>query len=83
MFYFNEIRILQVHGVAYGTIKVCSWVQWDNNWNIEDHYCQTLNGDNDINMTDYSSCKPEAPCPAVYYEVKGVFSSQRCKGIWY
>ncbi|XP_024937056.1 uncharacterized protein LOC107264079 isoform X2 [Cephus cinctus] len=78
----NTMRIIvTVHGVGYGTIKVCSWNKWNNNVERKGFYCKELSGHKEITLTDYSICTKGKSCPDTYYRIQSVSSLMKCTEI--
>lgn len=71
---------IKIIGVGYGTLEICSWNQLKNNITRDKYSCLELSGHNEATLTDYYHCKKNAQCPAIFYQVRGISSLNKCAG---
>ncbi|XP_076375423.1 uncharacterized protein LOC117225430 [Megalopta genalis] len=73
---------ISIHTFGYGTMKVCSWVQFNERENErENYYCTELTGLKEITLPNDFKCDGTTPCPNMYFCVQNVTSSYKCAEI--
>ncbi|XP_076168966.1 uncharacterized protein LOC143147535 [Ptiloglossa arizonensis] len=77
--YMKKIPIT-IHTFGYGTMKVCSWIQFKPN-ERQNYHCKELAGYKEITLTDQLKCTNTSPCPDMYFHIQNVTSSFKCAEI--
>ncbi|XP_071580984.1 uncharacterized protein [Temnothorax nylanderi] len=65
---------ITVHNFGYGTIKACSWNQFNSE---ETMACQQLNAHKEINLIDNYTCI-DIRCPHIYLRIQNTTSFYKC-----
>ncbi|XP_076632618.1 uncharacterized protein LOC143347391 [Colletes latitarsis] len=71
---------ITIHTFGYGTMKVCTWMEYKANEN-QNYHCMELAGYKDITLTNQSKCINDSPCPDTYFRIQNVTSSFKCAEI--
>ncbi|XP_011700217.1 PREDICTED: uncharacterized protein LOC105457309 [Wasmannia auropunctata] len=65
---------ITVHNFGYGTLKACSWNQFDGEKSIE---CQQLDAHKEISLIDNYKCI-DTHCPHIYLRIQNATSFNKC-----
>ncbi|XP_031784515.1 uncharacterized protein LOC100680378 isoform X1 [Nasonia vitripennis] len=72
---------LTIHGVGYGTLKVCHWNQWQTNGQRLETQCKDLTQYGDVSLADTNVCNENNQCPNTYIQILNVTTTTRCTEI--
>ncbi|XP_078046277.1 uncharacterized protein LOC144474825 [Augochlora pura] len=73
---------ISIHTFDYGTMKVCSWIQFNEKENERENYhCTELTGHKEMTLPNDFKCEGTTPCPNMYFRVQNVTSSYKCAEI--
>ncbi|XP_023246318.1 uncharacterized protein LOC106647810 [Copidosoma floridanum] len=70
--------VVTLHGVGYGTLRVCWWNQWRATSKRTGTYCKALPLHGDVSLSDYNTCDENGNCPNTYIQVSNVTSLTKC-----
>ncbi|XP_015126293.1 uncharacterized protein LOC107047901 isoform X2 [Diachasma alloeum] len=77
----NTKRVtVKIVGFGYGSLEICMWNQRGNSATRKLLSCRELSGNEEEELTDFHACREEN-CPAIFYKVRGLSSTNKCAEI--